>query len=480
VFLTSRDFYFPGHRFIYGTYEDVFLSIDWMHWLKGSMPWNRFGLIPLYHGYLNAYLMLPFFWFFGVSWTIIRLGPVVWGVGTLALGYLFLRKAFGRFEAMTFMLLCAVNPAFILGVRTGNDHQSTLLFFSTACLFGFYRWQATGRSRWLSFGVAMACLGMMTRLWFAWFIAGLVVGGAFFYFLILESSRRPSFLKTIAWSALPFALVGAFSEAVSRTIPIFYAHRDRSQRIGDLLDGFNGMVSGRYFMKYHFVSAQTGFDSFIPAAFWICFVAMGVWVAVKCIKKQYDAMGWMWSVLAAMFLCAWASPRELSHHFFIFYPMVFFVLAVMLGALFRLLRTPAMKGACVAVLGMLIVLDAIPGWTEYHRCLSVEGEMIPKLRRWVEDGERSDPVYLGMNHNMSLLSRKISGCLLHQNLIQMLERKDRPRRWVLVVSLVESRPKFSAEEYINILNQYGIRQISHEDISDTTGRPHFRCIVVEG
>ncbi len=474
--LVLQDFFFPGFQFIYRDYEDELLSLNWFAWLKGAAGCNYFGLCPLYHGNLNSYLMLPFFCVFGGSWTVIRLWPVAWAVGTILVGYFFIRKAFGRWEAMIFLFLCAVDPAFGIAVRVGNFHQSTTIFYSTACLLGFHRWWITKDARWLSFGVIMAGLGMMTRLWFIWFLAGLFVSAVVFFPWGMKWWGLPRVFKTIVWSALPFVLISVVSEITMKTLFLFYENRDNTHQIWEIVRWFNDVVSGKYFMRYHFTSVVTNFQTFIPHAFWICFIAMGLWMVLALVRGRRDIVGWMWFIIVTMFWCAWKSPRELSHHFFFFYPLTFIVIAVMIGCSLRLLPFPRLRGFCGGAVCLLILLNAIPGWKEYRRQADREGGVFLQLHEVVAGAPREYPLWVAMNGNLTLWNYAVVPCMDHQNVRIALNQSQGVARWMMVVPLVNVQGNYDWAGYSEIIRQYDLKEMSRRDIVDESGRAFFRCV----
>jgi hypothetical protein len=76
------------------------------------------GWIPLmvlhYVGALKSYLLLPLFWSFGSSLLVLRIGTILFGMGNLLLGYLFIRRYFGIKIAFSVLVLLLSDPSWVL------------------------------------------------------------------------------------------------------------------------------------------------------------------------------------------------------------------------------------------------------------------------------------------------------------------------------------------------------------------------------
>ena len=159
------------------------LNYDETHFVglaAGERPYLKFFGLPLlsfpYMGALKAWIYTPIFKLFGLSAVSIRLPAILISCGTLAFGYLLLRRILTPQWAVAFTLACAVHPGFIELTRVDKGPEALMLFFKALCLYLLVRWLETPRFfSWSLAGVIAACaLGFFDKFNFIWFVVALV------------------------------------------------------------------------------------------------------------------------------------------------------------------------------------------------------------------------------------------------------------------------------------------------------------------
>ncbi len=146
----------------------------------GERPYLRVCGLPLltfpYIGALKAWLYTPIFKLFGPSVVSIRLPAMLISCGTLAFGYLLLRRILTPQWAVAFTLACATHPGFVLLTKVDLGPIALMLFFKALCLYLLLRWLQTPRFfSWSLAGAIAACaLGFFDKFNFIWFVVALV------------------------------------------------------------------------------------------------------------------------------------------------------------------------------------------------------------------------------------------------------------------------------------------------------------------
>ena len=146
----------------------------------GQRPYLRVCGLPLltfpYIGALKAWLYTPIFKLFVPSVVSIRLPAILISCGTLAFGYLLLRRILTPKWAIAFTLVCATHPGFVLLTKVDLGPIALMLFFKALCLYLWLRWLQTPRFfSWSFAGAIAACaLGFFDKFNFVWFVVALV------------------------------------------------------------------------------------------------------------------------------------------------------------------------------------------------------------------------------------------------------------------------------------------------------------------
>jgi hypothetical protein len=181
----------------------------------GEGPYLKFCGLPLlvfpYIGALKAWIYTPIFKLFGVSAVSIRLPTVLISCGTLAFGYLLLRRILTPQWAVAFTLACAVHPGFVLLTRVDAPGPIDLmLFFKALCVYLLVQWLETPRFfSWSLAGVIAACaLGFFDKFNFIWFVVALVFSTLAVYGTEIFRKVRTVPVKVLGVIAVTLVTVG--------------------------------------------------------------------------------------------------------------------------------------------------------------------------------------------------------------------------------------------------------------------------------
>jgi len=193
------------------------LNYDETHFVglaAGERPYLKFFGLPLlsspYMGALKAWIYTPIFKLFGLSAVSIRLPAILISCGTLAFGYLLLRRILTPQWAVAFTLACAVHPGFIELTRWDKGPNVLMLFFKALCLYLLVRWLETPRFlSWSLAGVIAGCaLGFFDKFNFIWFVVALVFSTLAVYGTEIFRKVRSVPAKVLAVIAIALVAVG--------------------------------------------------------------------------------------------------------------------------------------------------------------------------------------------------------------------------------------------------------------------------------
>lgn len=295
-------------------------------------------MMSAYHGALESFLLLPFLRLFGFSVPAMRILPVICGGMTIVLTYLFLKRLFNCYTGILAVILLVSNPTFMLATKYGLGNSGTILsVLYLGALFCFYKWYKFGNRVFLHLGLFICGLGLWSRVWFLWFIFGLLVSVLVFWKdikrkLLLCGLRRlalgGSFLLL---GCAPFLIHEYFSKGsvVRFVVNGLFNTQDKHDNLKYLVNlnavcqNFNQVVNNRFLSQtllgFGF-DFKWGPDIFV---FWLSLLSLAVPVAANG-NWRYRKSGIFLVVLfSSMFLATPLSHSGLpNYHFIFFYPII--------------------------------------------------------------------------------------------------------------------------------------------------------------
>ncbi len=327
----------PG--LIFESVADEMFAVRWIHDIRmGVFPPEMFDF-PLYHGHATSYLMMPFVYLFGPSWDFVRLWPKIIGAGTLLLSYVFMKDLFGARIARWTLFLSAIHPSYVLGVKSGNYHVSWMTLFSVGTLLCVNRWAKTKRYVYLCVAFLLIGVGIMTRIWFLWFVAALGVstlvwgkelgvypgsGGRRFYVRLAACATLllGPFLILILKTEL---LSPSLTHMIDRHVGIQVNHQVES------IVNYGKMLSGEIFCRMQLAAHDCSMtNGAYPVVFYGCFLFCVGWAFFRR-SEDRGALSWLLLLFASMFLFMINTHKAAAHHIFVFYPLPQMVMAIALG-----------------------------------------------------------------------------------------------------------------------------------------------------
>jgi 4-amino-4-deoxy-L-arabinose transferase-like glycosyltransferase len=167
-------------------------------------------LISQYVGADKSWIYPPIFALFGVNALSIRLPAILISCGTLALGYVLVRRIWTPRWALIFTMACAVHPGFIFLTKVDWGPIVIMLFLKALCLILLFRWlEGPRRICWLLFG--LCALGFLDKFNFVWLVVALLFATPAIYGA--EVLRK---LRSIPVGILVTVAIGAFAAGLVR------------------------------------------------------------------------------------------------------------------------------------------------------------------------------------------------------------------------------------------------------------------------
>ncbi|HOW27128.1 MAG TPA: glycosyltransferase family 39 protein [Elusimicrobiota bacterium] len=485
AFLSTQYFYSPDFSFFAGQFEDAWTAA---HWAEG-LHQNRFSwkiwYWPIYPGVLSAHLMTPFFYLFENSWEIIRFWPMAGGLATALFGYMFMRKAFGVFEAIVYMGLSSLNFGYVLAVRAGHYHQSAVTVFVTITLWTLHRWWITRSPRWLTLAFLSMGMGFLTRAWFIWFLAGLFAGALFLLPILrgksawrmTQSDREIAVRFAVCF--LPFVVVGLVSQFIDFRQNAAFVLRD-SPGFFDIVGNFQSVLAGSFFGG---VISSHGLDHvshYFPYVALYGVMAGGIIALIRCTRNEENMIGAVWLVFAGMFCMAWWSPRIPTYHLFVFYPIIFILMSAVLGVFFRRVPSGYKRSLCGLAVCVFLVFLEKPAWKSYYETMGRDTRVISRYVSLIRGDDPTVPVlnfsrsnnmrFVCPNHRFLVIPE---GMTFDEYLRGELHLGHMPVRFVLSGFRHEFPADMNGGDPLMVR---GYREESRDDVTDDRGNVVFRHV----
>jgi len=160
-----------------GVFTQQIIRLGWKgfrNWPLGLGPYN-------YHAALQSYLYVPFFLLIKSPFLALRVGEFFFSSVVIVLAYLCARRFFGPLAALFTLVLLLFNPVFIYMSRINTPHGGVMAAFWLGALLFLQTWRKTGHDRWLFAAAFLTGAGFCVRIWFYWFIFGLLFSALVVY-----------------------------------------------------------------------------------------------------------------------------------------------------------------------------------------------------------------------------------------------------------------------------------------------------------
>lgn len=386
---------------------------------------------------LESYILMPFFYLFGINIFVLRSVPILLGGFVLVFTYIFIRRAFNRTAAVIAVLLLMVNPEFLIGTKLGNDSGSMLQFMNMAAILCFYDWYRLRKDRYFFAAVFFWGAGLSIRPWFSWPINSIIIISIVFYRYIGKAViAKLRNAKFIAGSLFGFAS-GAFLMIfynLSSGFPIIgymtkyiYATRCGVNNLAYLNNLMSRVAVFKNYLRGTFsLSGMGGWNHRTPIErisandlYPIAFLAAVVWLLLSsaankgCFGRRKKLF-----VLLFPFFILLQSPFTLSSlggpHLFAIYPFIQVVIAVAFTEMLLIMNNRHKIAACLAVCVFLVPVFSEIKTTYRNNYAYISGtggtgnysDAIYALNRWLLEEGALDPVVLdwGIYHDLVFIS----------------------------------------------------------------------------
>jgi 4-amino-4-deoxy-L-arabinose transferase-like glycosyltransferase len=264
--------------------------------MKVSGAW----LAPTYNGI--AYLDKPAFYFkavalslamFGDSETVARIPSAAFGIGLLALVYIFCRREYGVRCAALATIVLATTPLFLVNART-VIFDIALCFFVVSAIFAGYRAEETeGRARrsWYLLGAAAAGFATLVKGPVGFLIPILVL-------LVFNRvvGRRGVWKRLLA----PFNLLVFFGVVLPWFIGLSLEHRD-FPHYGIVEESFHRFTTSEFHRGkpvYFYAIIVAGM--FLPWSLLLPEGAVAAWKSRRTLTRA-DVLCLVWAVVVVLF-----------------------------------------------------------------------------------------------------------------------------------------------------------------------------------
>ncbi len=270
VYTASYEIKYPG---LY--YDETLFVNGALGGLDNSFIHKRIFGIPVmlmsYIGAVKAWLFYPIFHFLGVSPETIRIPVIIISTITLILSFYLGEIIFNKWIASLIVIILATDPSFIYTSRLDWGPVVFMNFFKILTLFAFFKIISYPDNSpnykfiyWYILLLVALVLGLWDKLNFIWFISGLFICSAVFYFKkivkIWNVYKSQILIPTIAFVTIISSMI------VGLIIPVINlgnkTSESLSQRFFRLSNAYETTVSGK--AVYEWI-----FNKSLPEATWV-------------------------------------------------------------------------------------------------------------------------------------------------------------------------------------------------------------------
>jgi len=392
-------------------------------------------VIPPYHTALESYILLPFFWLFGIKVVVLRSVPIIMGAITLIFVYLFLKDFFDKKVGLLAVFLLVINNIFLLETKLGLNSASMLHFAAIGALLSLWRWYRGKGEKYFYLGIFLLGLGISIRVWFTWFVDGVFLLGLIFYKNIVNKIKK---------NILRYTLFGTVIFCLGIFLFIFYNITSNLATIKHIIEHFSDTRNGINNFEYlgNLISRLRNFSLWLNGSWSL--LEQGGWynrTPMKDIFTNPVSPGlFLWSfiylTLAAFFkkshyscrrvlfilllfiVILLQSPLTLSTlggpHLFILYPLIQIIIALAFIDIIRKFKTNKIMFCFIAAVFFIFIFKECNNtFNNNYLYFNKTGgtgnnsNSIYAVSKYLEDQQISEPIIMdwGIYHNLIFLSQ---------------------------------------------------------------------------
>ncbi|MBL7196724.1 MAG: glycosyltransferase family 39 protein [Candidatus Omnitrophica bacterium] len=439
LFLAIWDIKLPGLYF-----DEAYLATGAIDMINDRKPvflhsfcfLNRYfpGGLLAYHYCLGSYLLLPFFFLFGINVISLRICVILFGVLALVLTYLFAKEFFNKKVAFVTALLLATSPSFIIGNRVGFHTHSYIMVFSMGALFCLFRWYKGKNDFYFLLGVFLLGLGMATTLCFMWFAVALSI--LFFFFIkdIRMRMKRGKFGYPSIYYLLGVIIfcLGAFLmiitnftnnfeslRVIGKNFPItegginnFHYINNLSIRIKDLIALYNLVDSeiGWYGSSLSIILKHIYGLLFLASCLWLSFSIL----FKKKMNLKKKRVFFILILFSIAFLQTPFTPSQFRPlHLFFLFNLILFILVAGFVEFIESLPKIRVLGGCKYIPVLILTVLNLTVFTDYLKYLKITGGelhwsgAIYNVAEWIENNGTKNVIAAewGFSPNLYVLTK---------------------------------------------------------------------------
>lgn len=344
-----------------------------------------------FHGLLDSYILAVVFSVFPPGVVSMRLLAIFLGAATILLTYFFTKGLFDKSHALLAVFLLVINPSFIMGTKIGMDNGTIMITICMAVLFCLLKWFRSRKDIYFYLAVFFLGLGMWTRIWFTWFIAGLFLSAIMFRNDIkrrFEFNKSSRLFKYLILGSLMFCLgclMIIYNEFFWRFATIKYVfvclknptlnigtHNNLHyfQNLFTVVNNFTQLLTGNLFFSAQFFIEGTGIvNTLYP---WLLLFSI-IFLTVLCIlAKNFPhrkKVLFLLTIFIGMFLLTPISISQLPYyHFYFFIPLIQLIISAAIVSSFRYFAKFKILIIIIAVFSLTTIageLNCLKGYFHY-------------------------------------------------------------------------------------------------------------------
>ncbi len=388
-----------------------------------------------YESAIESYILLPFLFLFGINVNSLRLAPIIVGVFSLIFLYFFVKHFFDKKTALISVVLLGTNPIFLLETKLGLNSASMLHVTAMGALLCLYKWYRAKNFLAFILGMLLLSLGLSIRVWFAWFIGGLLCSVIVFKKKIKKKMGRKIWV---------YILLGLFIFIFGNFLFVYYNLKTEFSTVHYIIDKFSLTQTNINNFQYlknllqriqvftYFISGRWSFEEqgswfqrswdhphplekipishMLPWAFYISFIwlAMSLLFRRPCFAKKKIKF-FLILILTILLLSPFTLSSLGGPHLFILYPFVVIIIAIAVVDFMKRNKITNFFISIVFLIIILINIKVVISWQYYFNQTGGIGNnsnAIHSLVAWLKEKNISELLVCdwGFTENIVFLS----------------------------------------------------------------------------